>query len=124
MAKAPCWGRLLPELVDRAEDRKPAARAGDSRHSGSRLGSGPGLPRRLALAPDFVQILVLAVGVHGEEESVVLVRDQLALACEPLHGASLKGDGVVVLNVVEHLAVAHEVSGTDPSIELRLFEEA
>src|ERR1035438_621106 len=105
MAKAPCWGRRFAAF-------------------GFQIGSGPGLPRRLALAPDFVQILVLAVGVHGEEESVVLVRDQLALAREPLHGTSLKGDGVVVLNVVEHLAVAHEVSGTDPSIELRLFEEA
>src|ERR1035441_5139991 len=101
MAKAPCWGRLLPQFVHRAEDRKTAARAA-IRGIGFQVGSGPGLPRRVALAPDFVQILVLAVGVHGEEESVVLVRDQLALACEPLHGASLKGDGVVVLNVVEH----------------------
>jgi hypothetical protein len=40
MAKVPSKGRLLLEFVDRAEDRKTAATAGDSRHSGSRLGQG------------------------------------------------------------------------------------
>src|SRR5260221_3736971 len=45
----------------------------------------PHFPGGLLARPEFIQVLVFAVGVHGIEEPVVAVSHELTFARQPLH---------------------------------------
>src|SRR5258708_31631092 len=45
----------------------------------------PHFPGGLLARPEFIQVLVFAVGIHGIEEPVVAVSHELTFARQPLH---------------------------------------
>src|ERR1035438_229560 len=60
---------------------------------------GPHFPRGLLTRPEFVQVLVFAICVHGEEEAIVPVSHELAFTCQAFQRLALEnalGTGEVV----------------------------
>src|SRR5947209_1303327 len=83
----------------------------------------PDLPGRFAARPELIQVLVLAVRVHREEEAFVAVRHQLPLARQTLKRRAFK-KAVAAFEVVEEPSVENEEPRADPPVQLRLLGEA
>src|SRR5688572_9661746 len=82
--------------------------------------SVPRLPRRRARAPQRLEQLALADGIHRLEEAAMLVGHQLADAGQALQRLTLE-DRLVVGQVVEHARLEDEEAAVDPSLaRLRL----
>src|SRR5437870_7058770 len=88
-----------------------------------RAGS-PHLPRGLPGFPELVQVLEFPVGVHGVEEAVVLVCDELLVLHQSLHRVAFEDAVGVVTEITEDLTVEHEEAGAHLPVELRLLGEA
>src|SRR5689334_5905086 len=83
---------------------------------------GPNLPGRLTIFPEVVQNLEFTIGVHRKKGSVVVVRHQLTLRCQPFQRLMLQ-NALVAIQVIEHLALEHEESCTGPGIRFRFLDE-
>ena len=73
--------------------------------------------------PEFIQVLVFAVGVHGEEEAVVAIGHELAFARQAFQRFALE-DALRAAEVIEDAAVEDEEAGADQAVGLGLFHEA
>src|SRR5438552_18935697 len=82
----------------------------------------PNFPWSLATFPEIVQNLEFAVGVHRKECSVVVICHELTLGRQPLQRLVLE-DALITIQIVENLALEHEVSGTGPRVRLRFLDE-
>src|SRR5215472_16690631 len=84
---------------------------------------GPDLPRCVGAGPELIEVLVLAEGIHGEEESFVAIRHELPLAREALERLAFE-DALRAGEVVENAAVEDEEAGADQAVGLGLLGEA
>src|SRR5215213_2314440 len=83
----------------------------------------PRLPRRLAGGPEVFEQLAVAERVHALPEARVLVRHQLPVAGQLLHGLFFPLGGVAV-DVVEDGRLEDEEGAVDPALAgLRLLAE-
>src|SRR2546423_2763398 len=83
----------------------------------------PDLPGRFAARPELIQVLVLAVSVHREEEALVAVCHQLPLVGQALKRRAFK-KAVAAFEVVEEPALENEEPRADPPGQLRRLREA
>src|ERR1700676_3342599 len=83
----------------------------------------PHFPRGLLARPEFVQILIFAVRVHGEEKSVMAIGHELTFARQPLQRLTFE-DALWPAEVIEHAAVEDEKAGADQASRLGLLHEA
>src|SRR5206468_2209370 len=84
----------------------------------------PDLPGSLALVPEAVQVLELAVGIHRLPEGVVPVGHEVVVAGELFQGAFLHHTSRIVRQIVEKLAPEDEKPPADAADPGRLFTEA
>src|ERR1035438_5928993 len=84
---------------------------------------GPHFPRGLLTCPEFVQVLVFAICVHGEEEAIMAIGHKLSLFGQPLQRLALQ-DALRTCQIVEYASVKHEKTGADQSIRSWFFDEA
>ena len=75
------------------------------------------------IRPEFVQVLIFAVCVHGEEKAVVTIGHQLTFARQALQRFAFE-NALRAAEVIEHAAVEDEEAGADQAIGCRLFHEA
>src|SRR5580700_1013275 len=83
----------------------------------------PHFPRRLLARPEFIQILVFAVSIHGVEEPVMTIGHKLAFAGQPLQGLTF-ADALRSVEVIEYAAIEDKESGTNQSVGFGFFHEA
>src|SRR5260370_34969610 len=83
----------------------------------------PHFPGSLLARPEFVQILIFAVSVHCEEESVMAIGHELTFARQALQRLTLE-DALRPAEVIEHAPVEDKEAGTDQAIGLRFLHEA
>src|SRR5260370_23693482 len=84
----------------------------------------PGIPGRLALAPQFVQVLIIPAVVHRLPEAIVQVSHQLAVVGQLRERAVLEDEVWIILETFKDLAAQNEITSTDPAPrEQRLLVE-
>ena len=76
--------------------------------------ASPYFPRRPSGGPHFVELAMVAQGIHGLPESLVILRRELRVSRKPHQAIEFERSGVV-LDIVKH-AVAHdEKTPIDPA---------
>src|SRR5579862_1346163 len=83
----------------------------------------PHFPRSFLARPEFVQILIFAVGVHGIEESVVAIGHELTFTRQPFQRLAFE-DALRTAEIIEYAPVKDEKTGTDQARGLGLLHEA
>src|ERR1039458_616476 len=83
----------------------------------------PDLPRGFLACPEFVQILVFPISVHGEEKAIMAVGHELTFSCQTFQRLALE-NALGTGEVVEYAPVEHEKTGADQSIRSWFFDEA
>src|SRR5258708_39857488 len=83
----------------------------------------PHFPGGLLARPEFIQVLVFAVGVHGIEEPVVAVSHELTFARQPLHRLPFE-DALWAVKVIEDAAVEQGEPRTNQTVRPRVLHEA
>src|ERR1700674_4429760 len=83
----------------------------------------PHFPRRLLARPEFVQILIFAVSVHGEEESVMAIGHELTFTRQALQRLTFE-DALRSAEVIKHASVKDEEAGADQAIGFGFLHEA
>ncbi len=78
--------------------------------------------RALSPRPKFVQILIFAVGIHGEKEAFVAVGHQLTIGRQAFQGLTFQ-HAFVAFQIIENAALEHKETGAGPSLRLRFFGE-
>src|SRR5258708_19840868 len=82
----------------------------------------PHLPGRLVLGPQVVQVLVLAISIHGVEETVVFISHQLALGSQLFQWLTLQY-AVISAEVFENIAPNHKEPRADAAFASRLLDD-
>src|SRR6267378_7452887 len=82
----------------------------------------PHFPGGLLARPEFVQVLIFAVRVHGEEESVMPIGHELTLASQSLQRLTFE-DALRPAEVIEHATVEDEEAGADQAISFGFLHE-
>src|SRR5262249_38237678 len=77
----------------------------------------PRVPRSLAALDHVLEDLLVLERVHGAEEALVPIRDELPGLDHPLE--RLDDELLAVFDEVEHLVAEHEVAGIDPDVGVR-----
>src|ERR1700675_4894760 len=83
----------------------------------------PHFPRRLLARPELVQVLVFAVSVHGEEESVMAIGHELTFARQAFQRLAFE-NALRPAEVIEPAAIEDEEAGADQAIGPGLLHEA
>src|ERR1700722_11633802 len=83
----------------------------------------PHFPRSLLARPEFIQVLIFAIGIHGEEKSVMSIRHELTLACQPLQRFAFE-DAFGAAEIIENAAIEDKEASTDQSVGFGFFHEA
>src|SRR5260370_36448021 len=83
----------------------------------------PHFPWGLLARPELVQVLVFAVSVHGEEESVMAIGHELTFASQAFQRLAFE-NALRPAEVIEHAAGEDEETGADQTISLWLLHEA
>src|ERR1700682_2169990 len=83
----------------------------------------PHFPGGLLARPEFVQILIFAVRVHGVEKSVMVIGHELAFARQSLPRLTFV-DTFRSVKVIEHATAEDEEACADQAIRLGLLHEA
>src|ERR1700682_20602 len=83
----------------------------------------PHLPWSLFARPEFVQVLVFAVRVHGIKKSVMTIGHELAFARQSLQRLTFE-DAFRSVKVIKHATAEDEEACADQAIRLGLLHEA
>src|SRR4051812_5094615 len=98
---------MPPGCPGRARSRRRTPRGSRCRGSSCGLGLRPGLPGRLAGAPELLEVVLVAQRIHRLPEAEVLPGVELAVRGEALERRGFPA-GRVALDVVDHARLEDE----------------